>query len=184
MGRPPVPNEVKARRGTLRPDRVPEPQAYLPALADIPPAPRGLSPKARQLWVDIWEGARSWATQGLDNALVESTCRVYDEIAQLRRVLAQRGPLLEEVIVSPKGDVVGTKLVANPAAKMLRDAEKQWTAYLVLLAIPPTERARLGLVQVKAQSKLEALIAARNNGNKVGASGRSALPAADRNSGT
>ena len=166
MGRPPVPRELKERRGTARPDRLPTPVGELPAIEEIPRAPRGLTPQARQLWVDIWDGARLWVTPGLDRALVEQTCRLYDEIGLYRREIAKNGPLLKEPISTPSGHVIGERLVPNPAVKLLRDAEKAWTANLVLLGLPPTERARLGLTQVKAQSKLEKLSAARAKRNQ------------------
>lgn len=188
MGRPPVPAEVKQRRGTARPDRLPVPvggTAVVPALTELPRAPRGLSTGARKLWTDIWTAAKTWVIQGLDQALVEQTCRLYDEIALYRRELAKRGPLLEEPISSPSGKVVGERLVANPVVKLLRDAEKQWTANLVLLALPPTERARLGLTLVKSESKMEKLLAARQKrSDRLGDDGREDMPATDSHPGS
>jgi P27 family predicted phage terminase small subunit len=163
MGRPPVPNELKERRGTSRPDRLPVVQTVtlLPAVDGVPDPPAGLRTGGKRAWADIWTAAGAWVSQGLDGALVEQACRTYDEIGQLRLEIKKHGLLVEETHASASGKVLGIKLVANPAAKMLRDAEKSWKEYLVLLAIPPTERARLGLTQVKAQSKLEALQASR-----------------------
>lgn len=187
-GRPPVPTEVKDRRGTLRQDRLPAPTggtAVVAQISELPRAPRGLSADAQKLWKDIWTAAKTWVILGLDQALVEQTCRLYDEIGLYRRKLSQLGPLLEEPISSASGKVVGTRYVPNPAVKLLRDAEKQWTSNLVLLALTPTERARLGLTLVKSETKMEKLIAGRAKRSKrLDDSGREEMPATDLNPGS
>lgn len=160
MGRPPVPMELKDRRGTSRPDRLPDVVLNLTPASETPKPPAGLRAAGKRAWNHIWDLASPWLTEG-DSPLVEQACRTYDEITQLRRLLAKHGHLVEEVHASASGKVLGVKLVANPASKMLRDAEKAWTSYLVLLAIPPTERARLGLTKVKTESKFEKLMADR-----------------------
>ena len=65
---------------------------------------------------------------------------------------------------SPKGDVVGSKIVPNPALASLRKAEESRRRGLIELGFSPTARARLGLAQIviaTQASKLEALIEAR-----------------------
>ena len=162
LGRPPVPNEIKERRGTLRPDRLPSRSTTIlaPSGCSVPAAPRGLSRQAKRVWVHIWTLGSQWLADD-DAPLVEAACRTHDDITRLRKALIKYGDIVEEVHASASGKVLGVKLAANPASKLLRDAETSWRKYLVLLAIPPTERARLGLTQVKAQSKLEALAASR-----------------------
>ena len=62
-----------------------------------------------------------------------------------------RGVLLEEPIVSPSGKVVGTRVVPNPAAAMLRALDKQLDALCDRLGLVPAARARLGLTLTTAE---------------------------------
>jgi hypothetical protein len=87
-----------------------------------------------------------------------------DDIVRLRESIAEHGSVLEEPIVTASGKVVGTKKVANPAVRMLRDTERQLERWLMALSIPPGARAALGWAQVKTESKLEALMAQRRRG--------------------
>jgi hypothetical protein len=87
-----------------------------------------------------------------------------DDIVRLREYIAAHGAVVEEPIVTPAGKVMGTRMVANPAVKMLRDAERQLERWLMALSIPPGARAGLGWAQVKTESKLEALMATRRHG--------------------
>jgi phage terminase small subunit len=49
------------------------------------------------------------------------------------------------VIVSPKGDVVGERIVPNPAEQQLRRIDKALDAVTAALGLSPTSRARLGV---------------------------------------
>ena len=108
-------------------------------------------------WHRIWTSeAHRWLAPSVDTLTIESVCHLTSEIAQLR-VLA-RTPLLEEPIVTPTGQEVGTRVVANPAVNMLRKAQAQLTKELSDLGFNPTARSRLGLAEVKRQSVLEQLL--------------------------
>jgi hypothetical protein len=161
VGRPRKPIEQKALAGNPGKRNLPVPVAFVPGMVAIPEPPDGLEPAGERFWADVWTAGSVWLSPQLDYATVELASRTFDEIAIYRRALAV-GPLLTEPIVSPSGKQVGTRFVANPAAKMLRDAEASLLKWLVVLAIPPTSRAVLGLVQVKAQSSLEQLMRGRN----------------------
>lgn len=84
-----------------------------------------------------------------------------DFVDRCREQIDRDGLTMTEVIVSPRGDVVGERTVAHPLIKEQRAAEKQLLAVLAALALTPTDRARLGLAQVKQQSVLEKLVEAR-----------------------
>jgi hypothetical protein len=100
----------------------------------------------------------------LDSTTVELAARTLDDIVSLREHLAEHGAVLEESIATPAGKLVRTRTVANPAMRMLRDAERQLERWLMVLSIPPGARAALGWAQVKTESKLEALMAQRRRG--------------------
>lgn len=163
-GRPAKPVEVKRALGNPGRRPLPEPVAYLAPVGEIPKPPAGLRAGGKRLWAEIWSAAQIWVNVGLDAGMVEQTCRLWDDMGALRREVSRHGHLLSEPIVTPTGVEVGTRLVANPAVKMLRDAETQWRSCMADLCIPPAARARLGLVQVKAaaeKSKLEQIFERR-----------------------
>jgi Phage terminase, small subunit len=87
---------------------------------------------------------------GVDDIAVERLCRLLDE-AELTRAELARGIVLEEPIVSPTGQVVGTRVVANPAAGLLRQLDRQIDALADRLGLVPMARARLGLVLTTAE---------------------------------
>jgi hypothetical protein len=62
-----------------------------------------------------------------------------------------RGVLLEEPLVDPRGGIVGMKVVPNPAAAMLRALDKELDALADRLGLVPAARARLGLTLTSAE---------------------------------
>lgn len=166
MGRTPKPTEAKRLAGNPGKRNLPVPAATVPGVDQIPRAPAGLETAGRRFWRDIWTAGRVWLSPQLDAATVELAARTFDEIGRYRKALAA-GPLLREPIVSASGKVVGERFVPNPAEVMLRRAERQLERWLIVLAIPPTARATLGLIEVRAQSGLEELLRQRNQPQTV-----------------
>lgn len=171
-GRPPKPTELKRRNGNPGQRRLPTPVVLLPGGQGTPEPPSNLGPIALNRWPLIWETAQDWLNPGLDGPQVETICRLYDEISELRKLLEVHGHLISEPIMTPKGPAIDptsgeivTKLVANPASRLLRAAEKQLQGWLSDLGFSPTARARLGLAEVKRQTTLETLLAQRANRN-------------------
>lgn len=185
-GRPPKPTEDKRRRGNPGGRPLPVPTIVLPAAVGTPDLPRGLHAHGRRLWADAWVAGKLWLTPSLDCTMVEQAARLADECAGFRRDVARLGRIMSAPKVD-RGTVVlvdGEPLLewsANPAVKLLRGAEAELRTTLVELGFTPTARARLGLVQVKAQSKLEDMIArqsAREDAKRA-SSERLASPLAD-----
>lgn len=114
-------------------------QGELPAIE-----PAGLSDEGLAIWAAVYRLC-PWLTE-VDAPVVEHLARLEEEAAAYREALAERGPLIEEPIVSPRGEVVGNKVVANPAEAMLRRTERMLLDVRKSLALSPVERARLGLV--------------------------------------
>jgi len=165
MGRPPKPVEQKRRTGNPGQRPLPEPVQWLPpAPVGGPPVPDGLSEAGRRFWVDVWQAGAPWLSPAIDLDTVALAARLFDDATAFREEIAARGRLIEEPMLY-QGEIVvdAVKVVANPAVKMLRDAEKSLLAYLIDLGFTPTARARLGLAQVKAQSKLEQLARERED---------------------
>lgn len=162
-GRPPKPVEQKERLGNPGKRALPKAEVELAGVASgVPPMPQGLQATGKRMWSDTWEAARLWLNPQLDGPTIGMACRLADQIAGLHRDVEKHGRIVKEPIVTPTGEIVGEKLVANPALKELRAAEKSLMGVLSDLAIPPVARARLGLAKVKVESKFEQLLRARS----------------------
>ena len=144
-GRPPLPLEEKRKRGTLRADRLPEAGLTeierLPEEEGTPETPPQLKAKGSELWCSVFENGR-WLWKGVDRHLVEHTAELMDERQELRALTDQQ----------PEN----TRLRAA-----LRQLDKQLVSNLSLLGFTPSDRSRLGLVEVKAKTKLEELMERR-----------------------
>jgi hypothetical protein len=80
---------------------------------------------------------QTWISPSTDVDLLLMTCELLDERSQLRA----------QVMNNNRPD----------ERKALRDLDRQLVANLSLLGFTPTDRSRLGVAEVKRQSKLEEL---------------------------
>jgi hypothetical protein len=132
-GPPPLPTELKRKRGTARADRTPNLKnlAAVPALQAEP-----VELDTTAVLASVLEAGSAW---------LAST----DLIAMilLRESLEEREQLRSIVIQTQSSD----------ARKALRDLDKQINSQLGQLGFDPAARARLGLAEVKAASTLEKL---------------------------
>lgn len=159
-GRPPKPIEIKRRNGNPGNRPLPDKNTTVTLIpAEGQPAPMTLDQSGREMWRRAQERA-VWLSD-LDLMALEDLCHTWDEVVAYRSAIADGGLTLEEPIVTPAGHVVGTKYVPNPLIKELRSAQKQLHAIASALGFDPTARSRLGLAEVKRQSKVEELQAQR-----------------------
>lgn len=146
VGRPSTPLERKRATGNPGKRRLPERVTTLSVVAP-PRPPKGLQRAGKALWRTVWSEAGSWIAP-TDAPLVLMLAEAADERAQLRDDVAKHG----HTWVSPTGSAR-----LNPSAAQLRAVEAQITAWLSMLGLTPTDRARLGLLEVKARGHLEEL---------------------------
>jgi hypothetical protein len=147
MGRPPKPLEVKRAEGN--PGKRPLPKegnlVILPQANGIPEPARPLLKYGQELWDRIWGMGQSWISPTTDIELVLMTAEMVDERWNLRvKVMSNDDPRLR---------------------RGLRELDKQIVGNLSDLGFSPTARMRLGIAEVKKQSKLEELMARRNDRN-------------------
>lgn len=144
MGNKPVPNEIKSRRGTLRNDRVLTPSLKTSLYqGDLPQPPEGLGEIGKEVWAQVLSEASTWVSYKLDIFLLGILCDQIEERSTLR----------EMVISHPQ----------EPRLRIaLRELDKAIVSNLATLGLTPTDRARLGFVQVKSESKLEELMQRKN----------------------
>ena len=141
-GRPPVPVELKRLRGTLRADRLP-PNAPLQALMEPalePKPPKELSGSGLEFWSLAW--SCNWISQTSDYFLVLLTSEAISERDALR-------------------DLVALDVGNIRARSALRELDRQLVSQFALLGFSPSDRARLGLAEVKKESKLDEIIRRR-----------------------
>jgi hypothetical protein len=138
-GRPTLPIEQKQRRGTLRADRLPD---GLPALElvnenELPQPLRELGEAGFDFWQKVFETGGRWISHKTDITLCQIVAEQLDERDRLRAlVMAENG---------------------SRERSGLRELEKALVSNLSLLGLTPSDRSRLGVAEVKAETKLEEL---------------------------
>jgi hypothetical protein len=112
--------------------------------AEKSPEPtRPLLKYGQELWDRIWGMGATWVSDKTDIELLMMTCEMIDERWNLR-----------------------VKVMQSDDATMrrgLRELDRQIVSNLSLLGFTPSDRARLGVAEVKAKSKLEELMERRAN---------------------
>ena len=145
MGRPPKPLEVKRAEGNPGKRALPKESnlILLPAANGIPEPSRPLMKYGQQLWDSIWGMGQSWISPNTDIELVLMTAEMVDERWNLRvKVMGTDDPRMR---------------------RGLRELDKQIVSNLSDLGFSPTARMRLGIAEVKKQTKLEELLAKKND---------------------
>lgn len=139
VGRPPKPVEQKRLAGNVGKRPLPDQKSIvlLPAAGQIPEPHRPLSKYGLELWDRIWGLTHNWLSPDTDVELLLITCELIDERWNLRAKVMKEND--------------------NHDRKALRDLDRQLISNLSLLGFTPTDRSRLGVAEVKRQSKLEEL---------------------------
>lgn len=146
MGRPPKPIEQKRLTGNPGKRALPDTSVIqIIDRADTIPEPgRPLLKYGRELWDKVWEAGINWISPTTDMELLLMTCELVDERWNLR-----------------------VKVMQNDDSRMrrgLRDLDRLIIGNLSLLGFTPSDRSRLGVAEVKAQSKFQQLMEAKARG--------------------
>ena len=143
MANPPKPAELKVLQGNPG-------QHKIKFSADVAPVPYGwveplrpLDWAGQQLWDSVFKAGELWVSNRTDIQLVQLVCEQLD-----------RKVRIESYIVEHPDEW--------HMFKQLNDLERMIASNLGLLGFTPADRTRLGLAEVKRQSKLEALLAKRS----------------------
>lgn len=140
MPNPPKPVERKRRLGNPGKGSLPPLASVtaLPPAAGIPDPLRPLGQEGRRMWHRIWGNAAVWLSPGTDIELVQLACEAMDERVALRvTVLRGSGEWRDRVA--------------------LRNLDDQIRAMLSALGFTPVDRTRMGVAEVRQESKLDAL---------------------------
>jgi P27 family predicted phage terminase small subunit len=150
-GRPPKPLErqkADARGDGLRPGGHKPGQALVVSRQgslDIPDPPEGLAERGTIEWRKIWQAGRAWLHPAEDYHWIEQIAHAYDDIAEFRKEIENTGLIV-------KG--YAGQQTANPLLREISDQQATIRKCLSMLGFSPTDRARLGLAEIKVRSAL------------------------------
>jgi hypothetical protein len=148
MPNPPKPTELKRRLGNPGKRRIPGDLVVLePAVLPKAPEPT----PADQLVEALWGVAGGWLAKSDGLFIIPLLMDGVNRRARLVASLEQTGWSYEST------GPLGNRWFSRPEAVELRNLEKQITAWLSLLGLTPTDRARLGVAEVRQRTKLEEL---------------------------
>lgn len=139
-GRPPKPIEQKRALGNPGKRALPDKNEIqiLEQVEETPEPPRPLLKYGQDLWNRIWSVGATWVSNRTDIELLVMTCEMVDERWNLRaKVMRDEDP----------ADRRG-----------LRELDRQIVSNLSLLGFTPSDRARLGVAEVKTKSKLQEMM--------------------------
>lgn len=111
--------------------------AVLPAAEVMPDPIRPLQDAGMALWLRVWRAGQVWLSPDTDLEILQMTCELVDERQELREIVRETRDWRER--------------------RALRSVEQQLVSNLSQLGFTPTDRSRLGVARVKAESKLEAM---------------------------
>jgi hypothetical protein len=115
----------------------------LPAIVERPEPDRPLGKPGKELWDRVWDAGATWVSPHTDMELLLITCELVDERWSLRaKVLQTEDKALRRQLTDLTRIIIGN---------------------LSLLGFTPTDRSRLGVAEVKTQSKLEEMLIRRAN---------------------
>jgi hypothetical protein len=138
-GRPAKPTEIKRKLGN--PGRRPLPDSsvvqYLEPVVSVPDPARPLLKYGREFWDKVWGSGLTWISANTDAELLLMTCELVDERWNLRVRVMQSNDWRER--------------------RALRELDDRIIRNLSLLGFTPADRSKLGVAEVKAISKMEAL---------------------------
>ena len=147
-GRPAKPTEIKRKLGN--PGRRPLPDTsvvqYLEPIVSVPDPARPLLKYGREFWDKVWGSGLSWISANTDAELLLMTCELVDERWNLRVRVMQSNDWRER--------------------RALRELDDRIIRNLSLLGFTPADRSKLGVAEVKAISKMEALKRRADERNK------------------
>jgi len=142
MPNPPKPLEQKRKLGNPGKRGLPDAAELMPLEGGYIEPFRPLEFAGKQLWDSVFKHGELWISRRTDVHLLLMTCEQLDRRETLRSEIVEKG--LDRALIMS-----------------LNETEKLIAGNLGQLGFTPSERTRLGLAEVKRESKLEQLRAQR-----------------------
>lgn len=137
-----------AGKRALPPAPTPGTALEVVAPGTIPDAPDSLGDVGRRLWYTLWQAGSQHLAPLADGPLVVKLCEQWEDAARLREWLG--GDVERRWYVTAAGQIV-----SHPAVKQIEQINAQCTAWLSMLGFTPSDRARLGLAEVRVADALD-----------------------------
>jgi len=125
-------------------------------LSVVPEVPASLREVGKTYWQVLWTGGRRHLSELHDAPLMGRLCHNFDTISDLEIWLGS--DVTKRWYTSPNGQVV-----THPAVKQIEQMDAQNTAWLSLLGFTPSDRARLGLAEIRVANELDAYRQRKSN---------------------
>lgn len=151
-GRPAKPVELHRLAGNPSKKKLPGaplPGEGLPSLDGLP-LPPDLGDDGLALWNHVWAAGRAWLSPDSDRTLVRMLCEAQDEYEQIRALLSSGE--VPRFYVTANGQIV-----THPLVTQLGNLRTQMTGWLAAIGFSPSDRARLGLAEVRVRDELDEL---------------------------
>jgi P27 family predicted phage terminase small subunit len=147
------PTEKKRRRGAVirnAPSAIPVPEFALAVINEghLPEPPSHLGEFGQAYWLMFWEAGRRHLSEKHDAALVSKLCGAMEEVARIEAWLG-------EDVTHRFYETANGQLVTHPLVKQKTELNAQITAWLSLLGFTPSDRARLGLAEIRVANELD-----------------------------
>jgi len=110
--------------------------------APAPRAPTGLGRAGKAAWRNTWQALPTLDPER-DRQIVTELAHLADNLETYRAALEAHGAVVSEAICSPRGGIVGYRLVANPASAQIKNALAASMLIYAALGLSPQSRARL-----------------------------------------
>ena len=150
-GRKSKPTELKRRAGNPGHRPLPEPLSIVPMLATSPTPPERLGSVGSDLWALVWRDGQEWLAPS-DAPLVGLLCSAADEREAWLEVVTREGP----TFTTERG-----YSGIHPLISQVRAIGRDMVSMLSLLGFTPSDRARLGLAEVRRMTHLSELMQRR-----------------------
>ena len=118
-------------------------------MAVVPTVPEDFGLVGTSYWQVLWTGGRRHLSELHDTPLMTRLCKNFDKIAELELWLG--GDVERRWYTSPNGQIV-----THPAVKQVEHLDAQCTAHMSLMGFTPSDRARLGLQEIRVANELDA----------------------------
>lgn len=152
-GRPPKPAAQKVAEGNKHKGKMPEVREVEEVQRDgsIPEPPPGIGIYGLMKWDQLWDSSENLDSKQ-DRFIIEMLCLAYDDFYLMDNALK---------LGAARGGVDRTYKMTNgaranhPYVAQLKDLRVMISSYLAALAFSPTDRARLGLLEVASDDTME-----------------------------
>jgi P27 family predicted phage terminase small subunit len=152
-GGKPQPTEVHRAKGNTAKKKLPPAPNTGTSLVNvdidkIPPAPAWCDQYGAVLWAEVWQAGRRHMSDKHDAILV----------SLLVEKMQDRRTIREWLGTDPNNRWYSTangQTVSHPAVKQIEQMDAQITAWLSMLGFSPSDRARLGLAEIRVANELD-----------------------------